>query len=278
MLWSLTVTSGKSAPWHAHEAFEFILCWRDGGQLALDQQEIPFRRGRTILVPPGLRHRYLFGPGETADAKVICLIPRDMASHLSPAVRSLADGMTVAGGTWADHSDDVEMLEHLATLIREGLGADSADESHVAWGAIGLLLACHGRRQQAAGNPSWRRHRDKMLQICRWLDEHLDEIVSLEEIAVRFGLSRSLLTREFRRHAGRSLVDYCNTRRVEKAAATLMSSPATITQAALESGFANLSHFHRQFKATYGLTPAAFRRQAAGQSDSRRGSRGSLGN
>ena len=41
----------------------------------------------------------------------------------------------------------------------------------------------------------------------------------------------------------------------------------TVTRVALDSGFANLSHFHRQFKAIYGLTPAAFRRQIAGVGD-----------
>ena len=99
MLWSLTIKSGRSAPWHAHEALEFILCRRDGGRLALDRQEIAFRRGRTILVPPALRHRYLLAPGETADARVVCLTRRDMASGLSPALRIWVDRMTAAGAT-----------------------------------------------------------------------------------------------------------------------------------------------------------------------------------
>ena len=86
-------------------------------------------------------------------------------------------------------------------------------------------------------------------------------------MGTQFGLSRSVLTREFRRHTGKSFIDYCNGRRIEKAAAILAAGKESVTQAALESGFANLSHFHRQIKAMYGLTPAAFRRQILGVSE-----------
>jgi AraC family transcriptional activator of mar-sox-rob regulon len=58
-----------------------------------------------------------------------------------------------------------------------------------------------------------------------------------------------------------SFVEHCNTRRVEKAARVLSSTELNITEVALGSGFSNLSHFHRQFKANYGLTPGAFRRK-----------------
>ncbi len=74
-------------------------------------------------------------------------------------------------------------------------------------------------------------------------------------------MSRSLFTREFRRHTGMSFVEHCNTRRVEKAALLLSTTVLNITEVAFGSGFSNLSHFHRQFNANYGLTPRAFRRK-----------------
>lgn len=51
------------------------------------------------------------------------------------------------------------------------------------------------------------------------------------------------------------------TRRVEKAARVLSSSDLNHTEVAFESGLTNLSYFHRQFKANFGLTPGAFRRK-----------------
>jgi AraC family transcriptional activator of mar-sox-rob regulon len=67
------------------------------------------------------------------------------------------------------------------------------------------------------------------------------------------------LTKEFRHYTGKSFVDYCNARRVQRAAMILVTRPESVTQVAFDSGFSNLSHFHRQFKAHFGLTPAAFR-------------------
>jgi AraC family transcriptional activator of mar-sox-rob regulon len=74
-------------------------------------------------------------------------------------------------------------------------------------------------------------------------------------------MSRSLLIREFKRHTGSSIVMYCNKRRTEKAARLLAGRTHSVTQIAFLCGYSNLSHFHRQFKERYGLTPGAFRSQ-----------------
>ena len=49
--------------------------------------------------------------------------------------------------------------------------------------------------------------------------------------------------------------------RLRRAAGLLASGDLSVAEAAFAAGFANLSHFHRQFKSAYGLTPAAFRRK-----------------
>jgi AraC family transcriptional activator of mar-sox-rob regulon len=127
-----------------------------------------------------------------------------------------------------------------------------------------VLLAVHGKAQKSTSNQDGQKYRQKILEIVKWVDTQLHATTSLEALAEQFGMSRSLLTREFRRYTGKSFIDYCNSRRVEKAALILASSKESITRIALESGFSNLSHFHRQFKSIYGLTPAVFRRQIFG--------------
>ena len=98
-------------------------------------------------------------------------------------------------------------------------------------------------------------------RLCEWLLNHLPEEINLDDIASTFALSRSLLTRSFRRHTGTSIVEYLNTRRLERAAVLLTSAAdESIARAAMDCGFSNLSHFHRCFKSAYGLTPAEFRR------------------
>ncbi|MBK1681263.1 AraC family transcriptional regulator [Rhodocyclus tenuis] len=270
MLWSLSASTNATNSLHAHDLFEFICCQGGSGTLHFAGQQIDFRRGRTILIAPGVAHHYAFEPGEEADLKLICMNGEDVATYLSPAHAAFLAGTSDAGVTFADHADhadpadDAGGLQALLALIPDGFGLSDVRQLRVVWGAINLLLALHGKAHEIPADPALHRYRDRIDEVCRWLDAHLAEALKIDEVASRFGFSRSLLTREFRRHTGKSLVDYCNTRRVETAAIRLASSHDSITGVALASGFANLSHFHRQFKDNYGLTPAAFRRKISG--------------
>jgi AraC-like DNA-binding protein len=146
-------------------------------------------------------------------------------------------------------------------LIPEGSVVGNRRELLLVWSVISLLLASHVQDGYPAIDKSQRQHPNRIQDVCAWLAGHLDRECGLDEIASEFGLSRSLLTRAFRRHTGTSIVHYVNARRLEKAAVLLTSSKdRTITEAALESGLSNLSNFHRRFKAAYGFTPAEFRR------------------
>jgi AraC-like DNA-binding protein len=264
MLWSASALIEDSSPWHAHEVFEFILCAESAaGLLELPHQSIAFQPGRSILIPPGLRHRYVFQPGERAGIKLVCMTQQDVATFLSPAQAALLQGQVLLEVSFADHGARRAELALLSQLIRDGFGISDSSELPVIWGAIGLLLALHVRANALPGAPNWQRYRAKIDQVRDWLETQLEQPLMLDRVAEHFGLSRSLLTREFRRHTGKSLIDYCNHRRLEKAAVLLASSQGSIAQSALDCGFANLSHFHRQFKSVYGLTPAAFRLKVA---------------
>ncbi|HEY1366303.1 MAG TPA: AraC family transcriptional regulator [Gaiellaceae bacterium] len=76
--------------------------------------------------------------------------------------------------------------------------------------------------------------------------------VTLERIA---GLDRFTIARHFRRAFGTSPDRYRTLRRLAVARAAIERG-VPLVQAAAEAGFADQSHMTRQFKRTYGLTPA----------------------
>lgn len=259
MFWSFSLTLAESTAWHAHDVFEFVLCRSGSGLLVLDQGDVVLAGGRTALIPPRARHRYVIGPHESVGLKVVCLTQGDMATQLSPTQVSALMAADAAGAPVVDHGEGAARLWELADMIPDGLGREEGDGLPVAWGVIGLLLAFHVRDRQA-GNSHGARHQEAMRRVRHWLDEHLAQPVDLDGLAARFGLSRSLLTREFRRHSGASVIDYVNTRRLEKAGGELAESDRGIAEVALRCGFSGLPNFYRRFKALYGVTPAEFRR------------------
>lgn len=76
--------------------------------------------------------------------------------------------------------------------------------------------------------------------------------LELERIA---GTDRFTIARQFRRAFGTSPDRYRTMRRLELARAAIEQG-VPLSRAAADSGFADQSHMTRQFKGTYGLTPA----------------------
>ncbi len=262
MFWSFSLTLAESTAWHAHDVYEFVLCRSGSGLLLLDHGEVALEEGRSVLVAPRVRHRYVFGRSEAAGLKVVCLTQGDMTTQLSPTQVAALVTPQPTGCSMVEHHADAARLWAMADMIPDGIGRDEGTDAPVAWGAIGLLLAFHVRDMQAGGDAGTRHH-DAMRGVRSWLDAHLAQPVDLDGLAARFGLSRSLLTREFRRHAGASVVEYVNTRRLEKAGGELAESDRGIAEVALRCGFASLPNFYRRFRALYGVTPAEFRRVVA---------------
>jgi AraC-like DNA-binding protein len=266
MFWSLKAKVRATASAHSHDIAELILCYGGGGYLRGKDQEVEFKAGRTLLIPPGYQHQVVVTDKMQAEMKIFCMSATDMKHFLSPVQLTTVQGLFSMGLTVADAEEPVSNLLDLGDQISEGINQPASSTQQLNWSLASLILALHASASrleagQREGRNKDNKYQQKMRQVASWIDRHLDENLSLDQAAAEFGLSRSLFSREFQRHTGMSFVEHCNTRRVEKAALVLSTTDLNITEVAFGSGFSNLSHFHRQFKSNYGLTPGAFRRK-----------------
>ena len=94
-------------------------------------------------------------------------------------------------------------------------------------------------------------------QAIPYIDEHLDERLSLNELAAKAGLSVWRFCVVFRQHTGVSPRRYIWGQRLKKVQSLLAGgeSPAT---AAMMTGFYDHSHLCRHFKNIYGMTPRQY--------------------
>lgn len=101
------------------------------------------------------------------------------------------------------------------------------------------------------------------------LDNLHRENLSLKMISDRIGISTRQINRLF--HAeGVSTGQWIKNMRLERCAATLVDSESMATaigQVAFDTGFSDLSHFCRDFKRHYGLSPGQYRRQFNGMAE-----------
>ena len=100
-----------------------------------------------------------------------------------------------------------------------------------------------------------RTDREAILEVRRRIDRNCVDHCSLEELAHEAGLSVSSLSRGFARETGISLHAYVIRQRLSRAAVLLETGEVSVSQAAVASGYTNMSHFSASFKKQYGVLP-----------------------
>jgi AraC family transcriptional regulator len=92
-----------------------------------------------------------------------------------------------------------------------------------------------------------------------YLDAHLMQVHRLEGVARIAGIHPMHLAKLFRRRFGCSMGEYVRRRRVAWACEQLARQERTITDIALDAGFADHAHFTRTFVRVTGCTPRWYR-------------------
>ena len=88
---------------------------------------------------------------------------------------------------------------------------------------------------------------------------HYAEDLRLEDLAALVGMAPAALSRFFKQHTTKTLVDYIIDIRLGNAARMLVDTTTSISEICYACGFNNLSNFNRTFKARRGYTPRDFR-------------------
>jgi AraC-like DNA-binding protein len=92
-----------------------------------------------------------------------------------------------------------------------------------------------------------------------YIDEHLDKPLRIPDLAARAGLSPFQFDQRIRTIFGSSAGQYLSRLRIDRACDRLRHSEASLSEVALECGYADQAAFTRQFHKTVGLTPGAYR-------------------
>ncbi len=98
-------------------------------------------------------------------------------------------------------------------------------------------------------------------QVLSYMERHLADAPSLEEIAAACSMSRRSLSRTFRSVMGCTPVQYAVRLRIQRALELLQTTDDSITEIAFSLGYADGNYFSRQFHAITGLSPREVRRR-----------------
>jgi AraC family transcriptional regulator len=129
--------------------------------------------------------------------------------------------------------------------------------SPLALESITTELLIFASRRQLNNNerkrPVWL---EKIKEILR---ENYEETLTLNELADFVGVHPTHLARVFRQFERCTIGEYLRQIRVETARQKIINSKESLVEIALNTGFADQTHFTRTFKNVTGMTPTEFR-------------------
>ncbi|MEG1407956.1 MAG: AraC family transcriptional regulator, partial [Ruthenibacterium sp.] len=98
---------------------------------------------------------------------------------------------------------------------------------------------------------------DRIENIKIYIENHIEERMTLDEIASEFFLTRCYLSHYFKRETGFSISEYIRTQKILKAK-QMLKQDYSVTQISHALSFSSDSHFIETFKQMTGITPKKY--------------------
>lgn len=126
------------------------------------------------------------------------------------------------------------------------------------WKSVELLYLLCAPQEPVAGQAG------NLEEVARYMEEHLDEPLSIPQLSRRAFLSPTAFKAAFRQRFGLAVHAWLRQRRMERAAQLLRASSLTVLEVAQSVGYSSGSQFSTAFRQRYGTSPGKFRKMSKG--------------
>ncbi|MBQ7485968.1 MAG: helix-turn-helix transcriptional regulator [Clostridia bacterium] len=123
------------------------------------------------------------------------------------------------------------------------------------------MLTDYCKRMQAVNKQ--RAYSKPVMQAIEFIDKHMHERLTQEELSDAIGLSRTYFSTLFAKEVGMPITEYIRQRKVSSAKGLLAYFDYSILEIAEYFGFSSDSHFSSTFKKETGMTPREYRERYA---------------
>ncbi len=260
---------------HFHESYELYFLLEGQRFYFIQQDTYIVKAGMAVLINRNQIHKTSAFGNPSGDGHRRFLLQLD-ASVFDPILTAMGcQNLSELGNT---HWGVVRFLPHeweqcqfLIAAVKEELGRPGENSRFLAYAyaASLLLLYCRSRKrmeQELWKQPDSSRFQAqtgmyrKIHEIAQFLQNSSGSKESLDELAKRFYLSKSYLTRSFKAVTGFTINEYQNMARIKKAQTLLVRTSLSVSEIAEQTGFSTAAYFIRNFKKTTGVTPLTYRK------------------
>lgn len=217
------------------------------GRLAEGEQSERVGAGTLVLLPAGVAHHYRADAGQPWSLYWVHFAGPAASDFLAPLLGGRrAAACQVGLGLVPD-------FQALIALSREGFVLPPLLHAANALRALLTHAALLAPKQQA------RRSRFDVWAIQAYMQAHLDEPLTLDQLADAFGFERFHFAKTYRRLTGRAPLTHFLHLKMERAARLLDSGELRVSEVAGVLGYEDAHYFSRQFRRLMGVAPSEYR-------------------
>lgn len=260
--------SGHSIPIHTHDFTEIIYISSGECIQSINGVDYPARRGDLFFI--NLNSTHSFAPVNSFTYYNICFSPETIVKRIIDRQNALdlislsaleeiqSETMHVCRFTF--EGEERQWIEALLRDMRKEYKADKSERNAILESYMTVILAKILRKVHVSHSMERKEVGDVWRALSEFIDENLDQKLTLEDLAQKCFYNPSYFSRTFKQKFGVSPVEYITKERATMAASLLSNPNLSMEDIAERCGFGDKSSLYRAFEKHYGCSPSEYRR------------------
>lgn len=248
---------------HAHPYYEIYFFLNGNVVYEVEGSRYQLRYGDYLLIPPQTRHHPVFLNSGQDYRRFVLWLSKPFYQELVSQTEDFAYGFRQAAEKKRYHFQtgsiiSNEIQSRLLDILEESRGKRPFHETAARLAICSFLLFLNRITYDILNQIPYGYENVLYLNICDYINNHLDEDLSLQRLSSFFFTGKYHISHVFKDNMGLSLHQYILKKRLRASKNGILSG-IPLGELYQQYGFTDYSGFYRAFKKEFSLSPREFR-------------------
>ncbi len=246
---------------HSHDFYEIYFFISGDASIYIEEYAYRLKPNDVVIIPPGRMHRAYFHNTEAYYERMFIYISRSALRDMGAKDFSLLNIIDdcIGRGKFCHSLSDADFAAcryTICDIISDEVSA-APHQRLINRCKLVTMLARLCKLFGEARDESSSRSGKRVADVIAYINEHISQALSLDEVSSRFFISKFHLIREFKSYTNKSVYQYIVAKRIIQAK-LMMQSGMNPTDVYLKCGFREYSSFYKAFKKETDMSPQQY--------------------